>query len=107
MVHPADLLLGLMFNVPLLSILGIHEMGHYTAARQHRVRVSPPYFIPFLPIPPLPGTMGALIRLKSPFPDRNALMDIGAAGPLAGAAIAIPVLIAGLAISEVRRTTGT
>ena len=68
-----------MFNVPLLSILGVHEMGHYTAARRHRVRVSPPYFIPFLPIPPLPGTMGALIRLKSPFPDRNALMDIGAA----------------------------
>ena len=77
-----------MFNVPLLSILGVHEMGHYTAARRHRVRVTPPYFIPFLPIPPLPGTMGALIRLKSPFPDRNALMDIGAAGPLAGAAVA-------------------
>jgi membrane-associated protease RseP (regulator of RpoE activity) len=94
-----------MFNVPLLSILGVHEMGHYTAARRHRVRVSPPYFIPFLPIPPLPGTMGALIRLKSPFPDRNALMDIGAAGPLAGAAVAIPVLLAGLALSEVRRAT--
>ena len=96
-----------MFNVPLLSILGGHEMGHYTAARRHRVRVTPPYFIPFLPIPPLPGTMGALIRLKSPFPDRNALMDIGAAGPLAGAAVAIPVLIAGLALSEVRRATGS
>jgi membrane-associated protease RseP (regulator of RpoE activity) len=106
LVRPADLLLGLMFNVPLLSILGVHEMGHYTASRRHRVRVSPPYFIPFLPIPPLPGTMGALIRLKSPFPDRNALMDIGAAGPLAGAAVAIPVLIAGLALSEVRRATG-
>ena len=106
MARPADLLLGLMFNVPLLSILGVHEMGHYTAARRHRVQVSPPYFIPFLPIPPLPGTMGALIRLKSPFPDRNALMDIGAAGPLAGAVVAIPVLIIGLALSEVRRTTG-
>jgi membrane-associated protease RseP (regulator of RpoE activity) len=106
LVRPADLLLGLVFNVPLLSILGVHEMGHYAAARRHRVRVTPPYFIPFLPIPPLPGTMGALIKLKSPFPDRNALMDIGAAGPLAGAAIAIPVLIAGLALSEVRRATG-
>lgn len=96
-----------MFNVPLLTILGVHEMGHYTAARRHRVRVTPPYFIPFLPIPPLPGTMGALIRLKSPFPDRNALMDIGAAGPLAGAAVAIPVMVVGLLLSEVRGATGT
>ena len=102
-----DLALGFMFNIPLLLILGIHEMGHYTAARRHRVVTSPPYFIPFLPIPPLPGTMGAVIKLKSPFPDRNALMDIGAAGPLAGAVVAIPVLVAGLALSEVRRATGT
>ncbi len=101
-----DLALGLMFNIPLLLILGIHEMGHYTAARRHGVVTTPPYFIPFLPIPPLPGTMGAVIKLKSPFPDRNALMDIGAAGPLAGAVIAIPVLVAGLALSEVRRATG-
>ncbi len=101
-----DLLPGLMFNLPLLSILGIHEMGHYTAARRHRVVTTPPYFIPFLPIPPLPGTMGAVIKLKSPFPDRNALMDIGSAGPLAGVAVAVPVLIAGLALSEIRRSTG-
>jgi membrane-associated protease RseP (regulator of RpoE activity) len=95
-----------MFNIPLLSILGIHEMGHYTAARRHSVVTTPPYFIPFLPIPPLPGTMGAVIKLKSPFPDRNALMDIGSAGPLAGVVVAVPVLIAGLALSEIRRSTG-
>ncbi len=106
LARPSDLLLGLMFNLPLLAILGIHEMGHYTAARRHRVVTTPPYFIPFLPIPPLPGTMGAVIKLKSPFPDRNALMDIGSAGPLAGAVVAIPVLAAGLALSEIRRTTG-
>ena len=107
MVRPADLLLGLMFNVPLLSILGVHEMGHYTAARRHRVDVTPPYFIPFLPFPPpAPGTMGAIIKLRSPFPDRNSLMDLGAAGPLAGALVAIPVLVAGLSLSEVRRSTG-
>ena len=41
MARPSDLFLGLMFNVPLLSILGVHEMGHYTAARRHRVRVTP------------------------------------------------------------------
>ena len=106
LARPGDLLSGLMFNVPLLSILMVHELGHYTAARRHRVWVTLPFFIPFLPIPPLPGTMGAIIKLKSPFPDRNALMDLGAAGPLAGAAVAIPVLVAGLAMSEVRRATG-
>ena len=106
LARPSDLIPGLMFNLPLLAILGIHEMGHYTAARRHQVVTTPPYFIPFLPIPPLPGTMGAVIKLKSPFPDRNALMDIGSAGPLAGAIVAIPVLMAGLALSEIRRTTG-
>jgi len=102
-----DLAMGLMFNVPLLLILGVHEMGHYTAARHHRVVTTPPYFIPFLPIPPLPGTMGAVIKLKSPFPDRNALMDIGSAGPLAGAIVAIPVLIAGLALSKIQAGGGS
>ncbi|MEW6718821.1 MAG: site-2 protease family protein [Thermodesulfobacteriota bacterium] len=102
----SDLLPGLLFNLPLLAILGVHEMGHYAAARRHRVVTTPPYFIPFLPIPPLPGTMGAVIKLKSPFPDRNALMDIGSAGPLAGAIVAIPVLVTGLALSEVHRVTG-
>ncbi|MBP2673313.1 MAG: conserved rane protein of unknown function [Deltaproteobacteria bacterium] len=105
-VRISDLASGLMFNLPLLSILGVHEMGHYTAARRHSVVTTPPYFIPFLPIPPLPGTMGAVIKLKSPFPDRNALMDIGSAGPLAGVVVAIPVLAAGLALSEIRRSTG-
>jgi len=106
LARPSDLLLGLMFNLPLLAILGIHEMGHYTAARRHRVVTTPPYFIPFLPIPPLPGTMGAVIKLKSPFPAPPPMMDIGFAGPLAGAVVAIPVLVAGLALSEIRRTTG-
>jgi membrane-associated protease RseP (regulator of RpoE activity) len=104
--NPADLILGLQFNIPLLSILMVHELGHYIAARQHGVKVTPPYFIPFLPQLPLPGTMGAIIKVKSPLPNRNALVDLGAAGPLAGAVVAIPVLMLGLAMSEVRRTTG-
>ena len=45
-----------MFNVPLLSILGVHEMGHYTAARRHKVEVTPPFF---LPAPSFIGTFGA------------------------------------------------
>jgi membrane-associated protease RseP (regulator of RpoE activity) len=90
---------GLMFSVPLMSILVVHELGHYIAARRHRVMVTLPYFIP---APSIIGTFGAFIKIKSPLPDRNALIDIGAAGPLAGIAVAIPVLILGLIQSETR-----
>jgi membrane-associated protease RseP (regulator of RpoE activity) len=39
------------------------------------------------------GTFGAVIRIRSPFPNRRALFDIGIAGPLAGFAVAVPVLV--------------
>ncbi|HEU5359769.1 MAG TPA: site-2 protease family protein [Candidatus Deferrimicrobiaceae bacterium] len=101
--NPIDLLLGFMFSLPLLSILGVHELGHYTAARRHDVEVTPPYFIP---APSFIGTFGAFIKIKSPVPHRNALMDIGAAGPIAGAIVAVPVLLVGLKLSVVRQTAG-
>ncbi|GAB4368495.1 MAG: site-2 protease family protein [Deltaproteobacteria bacterium] len=100
--RPHDLALGLMFAVPLLSILGVHEMGHYTAARRNRVEVTPPYFIPAPPVGLSIGTFGAFIKIRSPLPHRDALLEIGAAGPIAGALVAIPVLFLGMAMSEVR-----
>src|SRR3990170_109546 len=103
LARPQDLLLGLMFAVPLLSILGVHEMGHYTAARRNHVEVTPPYFIPAPPIGLSIGTFGAFIKIRSPLPHRDALMEIGAAGPIAGALVAIPVLLIGLTMSEVRQ----
>jgi membrane-associated protease RseP (regulator of RpoE activity) len=81
-----------------MLILGSHEMGHYLMARHHKVDSSLPYFIP---IPFGFGTMGAVIRLRGQIPTRNALVDIGAAGPLAGLLIAIPLLIVGLSLSRV------
>ncbi len=99
--NPPDILLGFMFSIPLLSILGVHEMGHYTAARRHGVVVTPPYFIP---APSFIGTFGAFIKIKSPVPHRNALLDIGAAGPIAGAVVAIPVLVIGLRLSVLKTT---
>jgi Zn-dependent protease len=90
---------GIPYCLSILAILGAHELGHYFAARHHKVPVSLPYFIP-LPIPPI-GTMGAFIRLKSPVKNRKALFDVGAAGPLAGLVVAIPILIIGLATSPV------
>lgn len=103
LARPGDLLLGLMFAVPLLSILGVHELGHYTAARRNRVEVTPPYFIPAPPVGLSIGTFGAFIKIRSPLPHRDALLEIGAAGPIAGALVAIPVLFIGMAMSEVRK----
>ncbi len=103
LASPRDLLLGFMFSLPLLTILGVHELGHYAAARRHGVDVTPPYFIP---APSFIGTFGAFIKIRSPLPNRNALMDIGAAGPIAGAIVAVPVLLVGLGFSSVRESAG-
>ena len=96
--NPQLWLIGLPYAAALLSILGVHEMGHYVAARRHRADVTLPYFIP---MPIGLGTMGAVIRLKSPIKNRKQLFDIGVAGPLAGLAVAVPLLIIGLATSPV------
>lgn len=96
---PARPLDGWVFSVPLLAILLAHELGHFVAARLHRVPVSPPYFIP-MPLSLL-GTMGAVIQMKGQITSRNALLDIGAAGPIAGFVVAIPVLVAGLLASPI------
>ena len=87
--------LGIPFTAALLGILGVHELGHYFLARRYKLDVSLPYFIPF-PINYLTGTLGAVIRIESPFQSRRALFDVGIAGPLAGLAVAIPVVAAGL-----------
>ncbi len=91
---------GYPFALPLLTILLCHEFGHYIAARIHRVRASLPYFIPLPFLNPF-GTMGAVIAMPERIRSRNALLDIGAAGPLAGLVVAVPVLAFGLSRSPV------
>jgi Zn-dependent protease len=88
---------GIIFAASLMGILGVHELGHYVTARRYGMRVSLPYFIP-MPFGPM-GTMGAIIRMRSPVPDRRALFDVGIAGPLGGLAVAIPVAAIGLHLS--------
>jgi len=89
---------GLWYSVPVLAILGVHEAGHYAACRAYGVAATPPIFLP-APLP-LTGTLGAFIRIRDVIPHRRALFDIGASGPLAGFAVAVPVLILGLALSR-------
>jgi membrane-associated protease RseP (regulator of RpoE activity) len=91
---------GFPFAITLLSILLVHELGHYTLARIHGVDATLPFFIPAPPI--LIGTFGAFIRMKSPPPTRRALFDVGAAGPWAGLIVSIPAILIGLRLSEVR-----
>jgi membrane-associated protease RseP (regulator of RpoE activity) len=98
-VAPTWLLTGAPFAATLIAILGVHEFGHYFTARHYRAVVSLPYFIPAPPPLFLFGTLGAIIRMRSPVRDRNALLDIAAAGPLAGLVLALPALILGLAWS--------
>ncbi|HEY6078954.1 MAG TPA: site-2 protease family protein [Polyangiaceae bacterium] len=86
--------------VSLLGILLVHELGHYVAARLHRVPASPPYFLP-LPLLGFFGTLGAVITMSDRIRSRKALLDIGAAGPIAGMVVALPVLAWGLTLSEV------
>ncbi|MGI0072032.1 MAG: site-2 protease family protein [Thermoplasmata archaeon] len=86
---------ALYFGLPVMTILGLHELAHYLVARHHHVEATLPYFIP-IPPPFLFGTFGAFISIREPFPDRKALFDIGAAGPLAGFAASIPIALVGL-----------
>ncbi len=98
LTQPGRVWEGIPFSLTLILILGAHEFGHYLMSRRHRMDVSLPYFIP---APSLVGTFGAFIKIRSPIMDRRTLLDIGAAGPLAGMVAAIPVLIVGLVLSRV------
>ena len=89
---------GLKFSLPLMLILGIHETGHYLAAKYHNIRATLPYFIP---APTLIGTFGAFIKIKEPIKYRDTLMDVGAAGPLAGFFAALPILFWGVWHSKI------
>ncbi len=118
---------GAPFSLTLLLILLTHEMGHYLSCRHHGVDATPPFVIPAPPVIPLPppigwligilagfplglgdwlampfnpfGTFGAVIRIRSFFHNRKQLFDVGIAGPLAGFALIVPALIAGVWLS--------
>jgi membrane-associated protease RseP (regulator of RpoE activity) len=101
---PFRLVDGAAFTAALLSILLTHEFAHFLFARRHGVNASLPFFIPMPVVSPF-GTMGAVILMRDRIKSRNALLDIGASGPLAGLIVALPVLFYGLSISKVQPLT--
>lgn len=96
LVDPWSLAKGVPFSLSLLLILGTHELGHFLASRRHGITTTLPTFIPGPPFPPMIGTFGAVIRIKSPITTKAALVEIGASGPLAGFVVALFVTWWGL-----------
>ncbi len=99
--NPVDIIWGIPFSMTLMLILGCHEFGHYYYAVKHKVDATLPYFLPAPPYLFIIGTFGAFIKIKSPIYKKDALLQIGAAGPIAGFVIAVPALIIGLLLSDV------
>ena len=88
---------ALQYALALMGILLAHEMGHWVVARRHGLDQSLPQFLPF---PVAFGTLGAIIRLRSLPRSRTALLEVGAAGPLAGFVVAMVVMAVGLPGTE-------
>lgn len=98
LAHPQILLSGVPFAFTLIGILLAHELGHFFACRYYGISASYPYF---LPAPTLIGTLGAFIRIRSPIYNRNALFDVGLAGPVVGFLFAVPALAIAVLYSRV------
>ena len=96
--QPSLLLSGLGYSLAVMAILSARELAHYLIARRHHIDVTAPFFIP---VPFFVGTVGAFVRLKAPPPHRRALFDLGFAGPIAGFVATLPIMIWGLAHSQV------
>ncbi|MFB3890022.1 MAG: site-2 protease family protein [Candidatus Bathyarchaeia archaeon] len=68
---------GAIFSASIITVLGVHEMGHKLMANRKKIEATSPYLIPG---PPPLGTLGAVIMQKSLPPNRDALFDVGANG---------------------------
>jgi len=99
---------GAMFTIAIMTVLGAHEMGHKLTANRKGIEATPPYFIPGPP--PVGGllgigTFGAVIMQKSLPPNRDALFDVGASGPIVGFALASIASVVGLLMSPIHPIT--
>ena len=99
--NPSDIWSGLPFSLTLMLILTFHEFGHFFYAKKHNVQATLPYFIPAPPFIVMIGTFGAYIKILSPIYRKDALLQIGASGPIAGFIIAFFALLIGLPLSSI------
>lgn len=95
---------GPAYSLSIMSILLAHEMGHYVMSRRYGIPATLPYFIPF-PLSPF-GTFGAIIKMKGIIINKNALFDIGVAGPLSGFIVSVPFIVLGIKLSTVQLVIG-
>ncbi|OGW39283.1 MAG: hypothetical protein A2Y97_08570 [Nitrospirae bacterium RBG_13_39_12] len=102
--EPEKIYKGLPFAVTLMTILMSHELSHYFASKKHRVKATLPYFIP---APTFIGTLGAVIKMKSPIITRKALVDIGSSGPIVGFMVSVIATVIGLNMSEIVKLANT
>lgn len=94
---------ALVFTFAIILIFGVHEYGHKYIANRRGINTSQPYFIP---APPgMGGTLGAVISQREPPVNRDALFDLGLAGPLAGFLVTILVGLLGVSLSFVVTNT--
>ncbi len=98
MENPLFIWRGWPFALAIMTVLGMHELGHYIMSKKRDVVATLPFFIP---APTILGTFGAVISMKSPMPDRRSMFDIGIAGPVLGLVFAVPVTIIGLMNSPI------
>ncbi|MEM9273818.1 MAG: site-2 protease family protein [Cyanobacteria bacterium P01_F01_bin.143] len=98
--QPNLLTQGITYSIALMTILGVHELGHYLAALYYKISCTLPYFVPFPPTI-FAGTLGAYTQRKSPVPHRKALFDLAIAGVATSLVVTIPILLWGLANSEI------
>lgn len=75
---------GWRYAAGFISLLFIHEMGHYIAARQRGLPVGAPTFIPFV---------GAWINLEGQPLDAETEAYVGMGGPFLGAVAALGVYL--------------
>jgi membrane-associated protease RseP (regulator of RpoE activity) len=87
-----------VFSATILLVLGSHELGHKISAWRNHIAATMPYFIPS---PIGLGTFGAFIRIKSPIPTKEALVEMGASGPILGFLVALPVTFVGIRFSSI------
>ena len=92
---------GLPYAIAMVCVLGAHGLGYFFASVYHRIQASWPLLIP-IPVQFFPlGTLGVFYHRRSPVPNRRALFDTAATGPLLGLLAALPVLWWGLSTSGV------